>query len=249
MSDPFEILIGELDRWQGDGKRASFWLRNDDGTLPSPRLRHLLALTADHRIPLALACIPGFTGGSLAKWVAEYRHAIVWQHGVWHRNHAPSTAKKQELISANALCQTDLAAGFAKLKVLFGDQFSPVLVPPWNRIDQQTADRLDNAGYEGVSMFGTARKVRFPAGIRIENTHTDLIDWSNGAKFIGEERALKQLVLLLQQQRNGHLPSQTLLGLLIHHAVMERDSWDFLSRLFEVTNGHPSARWCVPFAE
>jgi len=58
MSDPWDDLARELDKWAGLGLEATFWLRDDDAETRTPALDRLLG---DAGAPVVLAVM--YLGG------------------------------------------------------------------------------------------------------------------------------------------------------------------------------------------
>ncbi len=100
-SQIWQPLLSELAGWERAGRKADFWLRDDDAVEPTAALDRLLTLTEKYGVPVALAVIPAFTGAALAKRLDEAPHAVVAVHGWSHENHAAAGEKKQELGSAS----------------------------------------------------------------------------------------------------------------------------------------------------
>ena len=179
MIDPaiWMPLEQELGRWERHGKRAVFWLRDDDTVQPTGPLDHLLDLAQRHAIALTLAVIPKETGRALARRLDRSALVSVAVHGWSHENHAPAGEKKQELGGHRAIdiVLDELRSGAVHLSNLHGDRFVSILVPPWNRIDAPLLPYLPKIGYTGMSVFGPEK----PSPIRSVNTHVDLIDWKS----------------------------------------------------------------------
>ncbi|TGT79958.1 polysaccharide deacetylase, partial [Mesorhizobium sp. M8A.F.Ca.ET.161.01.1.1] len=93
----WQPLVEELARWQRAGRKADFWLRDDDAVDPTPALDRLLDLTDEFAVPVTLAVIPALTDEKLVAQLDGAPHATVAIHGWAHRNHAPGDQKKQEL--------------------------------------------------------------------------------------------------------------------------------------------------------
>ncbi|TIW66957.1 MAG: hypothetical protein E5V60_10565 [Mesorhizobium sp.] len=93
----WQPLVEELASLQRAGRKAEFWLRDDDAVDPTPALDRLLDLTGEFAIPVTLAVIPALTDEKLVARLDETPHATVAIHGWAHRNHAPGDQKKQEL--------------------------------------------------------------------------------------------------------------------------------------------------------
>ena len=64
-------------------------------------------------------------------------------------------------------------AGFEKLGALCPAHFTPVLVPPWNRIAASLIPELDGICFRAMSVFGTEKQ----GPILLINTHADIMDW------------------------------------------------------------------------
>lgn len=232
--DLFRPLLRALDAWAETGRRAPFWLRDDDAQAPTPALDRLLALTADHHVPLTLAVVPQGTGAALAEHLTG--DVTVAVHGWSHANHAPVGQKKQELglHRPQADVLDDLAEGLRKLRSLHGARCLPLLVPPWNRIDRALLAALPALGFTSLSVFGPETAGPLPE----LNTHIDPIDWHGTRSLRDEGVLIAQMVARL-----GRIESAGSLGVMTHHLVHDAAIWDFVERLFEATARHPGCRW------
>lgn len=238
----WQKLTDELDRWADLGQTATFWWRDDDATDGSPALARLFALTAANRIAFALAVIPKQATGALVEAVRAAEHVRVIQHGYAHDNHAPPEAKKIEIGGTRSLSRikADLARGLRRAKRLFGNDFRPVMVPPWNRIEPAVVPILPAIGFHALSCFGPRPAETGP--IARLNTHVDPIDWRGTRLFAGEAAALTQLLDHLGARRDGRVQAEPT-GLLTHHTVMDEPAWRFAERLAAAVGEHPAARW------
>ena len=187
-------LYDELDEWNFMGEEATFWWRDDDAQVASSKLDRLLVLSDEFSIPVSLAVIPEGLGSSLIDKVSQCANVSILQHGFSHRNHAGSAEKKQELGAHRPLEEIlgELGKGKAMLGDGFAEQFCPVMVPPWNRIDAALFDGLSSIGYMGVSTFKPRSSAVVSENIWMVNTHADIIDWKADKQFIGEEVAIGQ---------------------------------------------------------
>ena len=240
-------LTEELDAWHGAGRAASFWWRDDDATAPTPALDRLADLAREHAVTVGLAVIPALAQASLAPWLESVR-AEVLQHGWAHRNHAADGEKKMELGDHRApgVATAELSKGFAKLRGLAGVRFLPVLVPPWNRIDQAVISSLPRAGFRGLSTFGPRRAAEAASGLGQTNCHVDVVDWRGGRGFVGRDRAIAAVVSHLAARRKRSADPAEPTGLLTHHAVHEEPTWTFIARFMALTGRHPAVRWLAP---
>jgi hypothetical protein len=239
-----ERLERELARWEAQGRVATLWLRDDDATEDGPLLRRLLALADACAVPVAIAAIPGGLDPSLRFAIDAFVRVTVVQHGYAHRNHAPPGERHCELGGRDIRCVLDeLESGRSVLANAFGERFAPILVPPWNRIDEALLPHLADAAFDGLSRFG-ARRARFAAAhLPQVNTHVDLVAWRGDRAFIGAEAALTGIVGHLAARRAGACDPDEPTGLLTHHGVLGGDALGFLRDVLEATARHRAARW------
>ena len=231
-------LISILDRWRGEGRVAQFWLRDDDAIEPTPVLSRLMDICRRHRVPATLAVIPAHTGARLAEFLSGSASVEVALHGWSHENHAPPDQKKQELGPHRGpdTVLAELAAGHLRLTSLFREQFVPVLVPPWNRVDKALLPRLAGIGIGGLSVFGPET----PGALPTVNTHADIMDWHGTRGCRPASEIIADVVKRLAEMRAGG----GVMGLLTHHLVHDEAAWQFLEGMFAATADHPGCRWC-----
>jgi hypothetical protein len=237
-------LAHELDRWVQEGRIATLWWRDDDASAPSGRLGSLLAIAG--RIPLALAVIPALAGRALAAQLDRTDHSRVriLQHGWRHFDHS-ADGKKSEFPPSRSTVEiaSDLAEGRARLSGLFGAGALPVLVPPWNRFAEGLLPLLACAGITAISRV-KPRALAWPAAdVFAANVHVDLVAWRGNRGFVGETAALSGLTGHLRARRRGTVDPVEPTGILTHHLIQDAATEIFLVRLFQLTCGHPAARW------
>lgn len=229
----WQTLDDELDAWRAAGRRATLWCRDDDACRDSPALQRLLEIARAAGVPIALAVIPAALGRDLVEAVTRSGIATVLQHGYAHRNHAPPQSRKWELGSHRPAGVTlaELEQGLGALRASFGEQFAPVLVPPWNRIDASVVARLAEVGFHGLSCLGPRAAARPVAGIAQCNVHVDLIAWRRDRAFIGVAAAVERLAEHLRARRGGSVDALEPSGILTHHLDMSAAGWQFLADL------------------
>lgn len=243
MMDELEAtIVGELDRWRQAGKVAQFWLRDDDAVEPTVALDRLLNISAAFSVPLTLAVIPAHTGVALVERLQPEPLCSVAVHGWSHRNHAGPDEKKQELGQHRPAADVldELKRGFDQLAALYGEQFVPMLIPPWNRIDAALLPELAGRGYRALSVYGPEQ----PAALPLINTHVDVMDW-HGTRGGRDPQTLAVEIVARLKHMFDHGGA---MGLLIHHLVHDQAVWDFMKALFAVTVDHPACRW-TPVAD
>jgi len=238
MTDAWLPLTRELDRWAAAGRRADFWLRDDDAIEPTPALDRMLALTAGHAVPLALAVVPEPTDARLTRRLDTSPEVTVVQHGWQHANHAPPSEKKQEFGAHRPLRDmlAEAAEGRRKLAALHDPRFFPMFVPPWNRIAPEVAAELPAIGFALLSTFGDKPL----PGIASVNSTVDVMDWRGTRGGRAQQELLDDIAMGL---RRIFEEKQGAIGLLTHHLVHDETVWAFLDRLFAATARHPGCRW------
>ncbi len=243
--DPWRALEAELDLWQAAGERATLWWRDDDAAELSPALHSLLALSRRQSTPLALAVIPAKMDPGLSTAVLACAGVQVVQHGYGHENYAPRGAGATEFGLHRGLepALDDLAEGFGQLEAAFGARFTPMLVPPWNRIDAQIVEWLPAQGYRMLSTFGPRSEAVPVAGLSVVNAHCDPLTWKNGARFAGLARSLDDIVTHLRMRRVGQADKTEPTGLLSHHLDFDAAAWAFLDELLARLAHHPAVRF------
>jgi len=237
----WDALQAELDRWAEDGLKADLWWRDDDATDLSSNLVRLLRVAEVSAVPLTLAVVPKqnrLTQKDLNTLIVPV------QPGYAHSNFAMPTAKKCELGPERRADHVigELMAGRDALERAFGNVFSPVLVPPWNRLADHLRVMLPDLGYLGLSRFGP-RDMPALGPMRVVNTHVDVIDWKGSRGFVGTNAALAQMTAHLQARRQRQVDPDEPTGLLTHHLLHDDDCWIFLARLFDETSRHAAVRW------
>jgi len=242
--DPWATLQRELDRWTESGKTATFWWRDDDAVEDTPQLQTLDAISRETKVAVAVAVIPARLQSSLPRFLHQRDNFIVMQHGYSHRSYAAKGAKKIELGERPTdEIEAELKRGRQQLKAAFGEQFIPVLVPPWNRIEPRTYPVLIGAGFSGIStMWGRHSTYPFKGLLQV-NTHLDPINWRHDRGFIGESDAIEQIQrhLSARRQQGGDIEEAS--GILTHHLIQNEEVWAFCQKLFEILNQHPAAKW------
>ncbi len=244
-------LEEELEAWRRAGRAATLWWRDDDAVEPSAALDRLLDLAAGAGAPLCLAVIPARASGALAWRLTGHptggqEGLTVAQHGFRHANHAPDGEKRAELGPHRpaSTVREELARGRGMLLSQFEDRLAPLLVPPWNRIDEALIPDLPALGFRGLSRHTPRRTVTPAPGLVECNTHLDVLRWRPERGFVGEETALRLLIGHLRARRLGDVVSPgEPSGLLTHHLVMDEPAWAFVGALADILKDHPAARW------
>ncbi|WP_320201435.1 polysaccharide deacetylase family protein [Agrobacterium sp. rho-13.3] len=232
-----KLLLETLDDFASKNIIADLWLRDDDATLPGPALDRLLDLSERFSVPMTLAVIPEPTGEALARRIEQTTNIDIAVHGWAHQNHARPDEKKRELGLHRPLDTVldELQTGRTKLQSLQGSRFVPMLVPPWNRIDQVVVEQLPQAGYKALSVYGPEKT----GGIPLLNTHIDVIDWRGTRGGRDHDLLFAEIAARLRAAQD----TKGMAGILTHHLDHDDSVWAFLQSLFSLTANHPGCRW------
>ena len=168
----WQALDDEVARWRDAGRDVELWWRDDDAADTGAALDRLLELQRQTAVPLALAVVPARATQALAERLAGAPAIDVLQHGYAHANHALPPDKKSELGPHRPamLVLGELGTGRMALERLFASRALPVLVPPWNRIDEGLVGRLAFGPCVRLSTYGPHPGPAPAAAGRI-NTH------------------------------------------------------------------------------
>jgi hypothetical protein len=229
-------LERELERWRAADLSPRLWLRDDDAVEPSPSLDRLLDLARRHEAPLLLAVIPANATEALARRLHGEPLAVPCVHGWAHARHTPAPAKAMELGGdrPTRVVLDELVRGRERLRALFGARLSGILVPPWNRIAPDIAERVHECGFTALSTFDWRSTGTTLPEI---NTHVDIVDWHGGRGGRDLDWALAECTRRLAQARErGGEP----VGILSHHLVHDEQAWATLDGLM----GALKARGC-----
>jgi hypothetical protein len=238
MTDPLTAVLHTL-----DARRTplTMFLRDDDAGWGDDALHALLDCTAEAGVPIDLAVIPQATTEPLAEWLcaridAEPGLIGVHQHGFAHANHE-LVGRRCEFGSGRAAGQQrkDLRQGRARLQTLFGHRLDDIFTPPWNRCAPCTPALLATVGLKVLSRDRSA-----PAQATLPELPVD-VDWcrhSRGAQADAPALA-RVLVAAVQARQDDAQP----LGLMLHHAQMDRAELRLLGRWLPALRAHPQVRW------
>ncbi|MEP1611602.1 MAG: polysaccharide deacetylase family protein [Roseobacter sp.] len=226
------------------------WWRDDDAIAPSQGLDRLRNMAQKLALPAHIAVIPGLAQKNLPGAFDTSDDLVALVHGWRHENHAPSNAKKTEFSQHNDRAAGELKQAIQTMTRLFGQQFTPIFVPPWNRIDTALFNDLQLTGYAGLSTF-TPRKSRLVApGIVQINCHVDPIDWRGTRDLIDPDAIIAHTVSLLSERLRGETDNSEPLGYLTHHLVHTPDIWTFSEQfLTELLEGGATAQPLPPLLE
>jgi predicted glycosyltransferase len=228
-----------LERLEAEGRPIHLFVRDDDIDEDEERLRHLLDIGLANGVPLSLAVIPGRlteAGIRLLKEHKRFHPALIelHQHGWLHLNHEVN-GRKCEFGPSRSLAQqlADIAEGKAVLAEIFGDRFYPAFTPPWNRCTAETLAVLDQLGFAVFSKDNGEPVTGY--SFREISITLDLFTWLNGAQLKPPAELTGELV---RQMAAG-----LVIGLLLHHKVMDGEAFAFLGQLLAELRGYANVHF------
>jgi len=243
LSEPalWSMIEIELAAWKRAGQAPLMWWRDDDARVPTGALDRLLALSAGHQAPVALAIIPDVDLTALAARIAGHPLVTPIQHGCDHldRNRGGGVSSEFGANAPVAEIAETINAAWSRLSAA-ASQAAPIYAPPWNVITPNVVAALAQTPLGAVSLYGGSAIDLGPLiGL---NTHIDIMRWRPG-RFRGGSEILLRLWRQLRARRKRRAWSEPV-GLLTHHKNLDPDAWAFLERFLERA-GRPgsSLRW------
>jgi hypothetical protein len=203
------------------------FFRDDDAGWDDGRLLSLCDLFGAHGLPLDLAVIPAELHQGLAGELLRRDWLGLHQHGYAHENHE-ARGRKCEFGPSRSYAEVhaDVAAGRERLRELLGDAVQPIFTPPWNRCTPETAEAVRELGFAVLSRehrsepFGIDGLAELPVHLDVARLSPEELD----ARF-AEQVAQRGPV-----------------GIMFHHALMEREDFDLAAELLALLAHHPAVR-------
>lgn len=232
--DPWRALHEELECWRRAGRVPTLWWRDDDATRPHAALERLLGLSLRHQVPISVAVVPASMDCALVPVMRSCDGVQVLQHGYAHVDHAARDEPGAELGQhrPGTVVLAELEQGLRVLSSRFAEQFVPVLVPPWNRIDPRLVPELARLGFRGLSCYSPRERRTTAQGVVCSNCHVDPVNWRAGGVFRGTGKCLSAMVGHLRDRRLGRVDAEEPTGLLTHHLQHDEPLWAFLDEFF-----------------
>jgi hypothetical protein len=203
------------------------FFRDDDAGWEDTRLLALCDLFGALELPLDLAVIPNDLTERLARELGKRDWLALHQHGFTHRNHEREGRKCEFGPSRSYFQQlSDIGAGRDILDALLGRRLTPIFTPPWNRCTLDTAHAVRELGFAMLSRehraepFGLDELAELPV-------HLDV------ARLAPEE---------LDSRFAAHVAEGGPIGVMFHHAVMDREAFERAAELLRLLARHDSVR-------
>ncbi|MDQ2105700.1 polysaccharide deacetylase family protein, partial [Azospirillum isscasi] len=247
---PIEIFRDEVQKSQDRSMAVRIWWRDDDLIKNTPRFDALMQASERFSASILVAIIPGLASEQLDVQKTNPKLAFFCQHGWKHSNHELDRGGKSEFADNRDPndVKGEIALGQAALARILGGRCLPIFVPPWNSIAEQHIPTLAERGFTGLSTYGRRLHGFAAPGVRLVNTHIDVLDWS----AVGVARALPADVLFhrlaefvrLQREKGAEDPEP--IGILTHHRAMAEDAWATLDVLLSALMSTPGLTWASP---
>ena len=229
MDDALKQLRSLLEHSQTDGKLVEIFFRDDDVDEDEEFLRRLLRIFTSRKIPLILGVIPARLTALATALLLEKQRDFpglieLTQHGWQHVNHEVSERKCEFGSSRNFAEQlADIQRGQMRMNEVFGEQWFPAFIPPWNRCTAQTCQVLNQLGFRVLSkLHGKLSSSPDFQGREISVT-LDIFTWKNGARLKPAEEIFAEL--------SNQIEHSNPIGIMLHHKVMNDKSFAFLESL------------------
>jgi hypothetical protein len=233
MSNWLDPVRAALDR---DARPVTLFVRDDDAGWEDERLYSLLDIVTLFQMPMDLAAIPTAIGTAMA---AELRTLVaapapavlVHQHGYAHLNHETLERKSEFGPSRPRDRQRqDLTDGRRRLEDVIGGALPAMFTPPWNRCTRDTAECLTELGVQVLSRDASAE----PFGLGSLRELPISLDWTRG---------LRSGPVAWGERIAQAFATGTLIGFMLHHAVMTADDHRLLIELFDlIVHSHVAVR-------
>jgi hypothetical protein len=217
---------------------VEFFVRDDDAGWGDRELLALLDIFELHAVPIDLAVIPWELRPRLARELlrrAANGPVGLHQHGFRHANHEPAGRKCEFGAQRTPLQQRrDILDGRERLYHLLGDVPDPFFTPPWNRCTTSTTVALAALGFTVLSRESKAAPLADAAALTEAPVHVDWVKRRAGSRLTAAE--LGWALAAAAQQH-------TVVGVMLHHAVMNTAEREGVAALLALVCGHPNAHW------
>jgi peptidoglycan/xylan/chitin deacetylase (PgdA/CDA1 family) len=157
------------------------------------------------------------------------------QHGWRHVNHELEGRKCEFGASRSYERQLeDIARGRRRMNEAFGNGWSPVFTPPWNRCTEETFRALDQLGYAALSKSRGKQPVPGYKFREISIT-LDLYRWEGEPAMKSPEVIVDELVTQMDELKT--------IGIMLHHKVMDSTAFLLIERMIETLRIYPGVRF------
>lgn len=236
-SQPMNELESALAKLKTSERTLNVFFRNDDVDADEPTLRQLIYTFWKLKTPLNLEVIPGRLTENCVALLKKYDRSQfeLHQHGWRHINHEIAGRKCEFGFSRSYEQQfNDIARGKQRMDEAFGQSWSRVFTPPWNRCMEETHHVLDQLDFEGLSKDSSKPPITGYKFREISIT-LDLYSWKIEPAMKLPESIFSELARQVDELDR--------IGIMLHHKVMDAAAFTFLERLIEAFSNCPSVRF------
>lgn len=236
-----EQLVEALAARSGNHTPVVFF-RADDVGAGGSAFEALCSLFRSHAIPLAMAVVPAWLSAARVDQLFRTTpceeplwgwHQHGWRHVNWQK-----TGKKSEFGEQRPYEKQwrDIWQGRQKMTAIFGDHYSRLFTPPWNRLSLSTMKILHELGFRGVSLDGPPpRGLRSSTGLKNFRVYVDLHTRKARSGPADYRRLLAELSTALGRKE----PT----GIMIHHQRMSLFAFSFLNELLQLLKHEVRAKF------
>ena len=224
-----------------------FFFRADDIGAGGRAFHALCQLFRHHRTSLAMAVVPAWLSTIRVDqlFFAAPLEEPLWgwhQHGWRHVNWQPA-GEKSEFGEERPIEKQwrDICQGRKKMMEIFGNCFTPVFTPPWNRLSGATLRMLQELDFKAVSITDSLPATTKPC-VGLRNLRIQLDLHTRKAK-IGQtdfSNLLRELGALMAREEP--------IGIMLHHHRMTLFAFEFLDELLSLLKNKARSRF-LSFAD
>ena len=195
---------------------ARLFIRNDDVWTLDRKFRFFFEQAQDHGIPVVHAVIPGKMERGLIRFLCRAKEKTprlldIVQHGWCHVNHAVEVGTRYEFGPLRSMKsqREDIRKGQQKMRLAFGEYFTPAFVPPYHGYDERTLRVLHEEGFQ-VFSAGSRRAKKSKRCIELP-THVSFSRYEPGRISVHNARDVVGILARGIYRR-------PLSGVVMHHA-------------------------------
>jgi len=205
--------------------KKTLLLRDDDVWRIDAAFTAVFEFCLEQKIPVVYGVIPAKAKVNLARLLNKTKsrnpHLIdIVQHGWQHKNHNPGGGEKYEFGPRRSynLQKKDIEKGLAKMRRLFGRNFTPAFIPPYHGYDMNTLKIIRECGFK-----------IFSAGKEATTQKSGILDLPARFSLNSYDKAAQSLIchsaLTLINKLTRYLDTQERsLGMVFHHYTLENRS-------------------------
>lgn len=213
--------------------QTKVFFRDDDAPWEIDNLDKLAACFADAEIFLDVAVIPNDLDArsqkNLRSMQERYQGFVrLHQHGYAHQNHE-KTGRKCEFGKERTYQEQhrDIGEGLQRMQDNF-DDFDLIFTPPWNRCTEETVAVLHDLNFKALSRISGSGELDLEGLTDIPVT----IDWEKKRKGVAYSESEFATYV------SDAFAQSEYVGIMLHHAVMFKESIDNFSKLLKILSNH-----------